>query len=185
MSLTRSPADADRSPFPGDNPNFIAALTTAPFAVVLTDYEIPAAGCPSLVASVDAYGSLQTVFANVTYDSTAGVHGTSISPDNKFIYSADDPGNAVWTHSYDPTTGMVAELQRIEAPEASHPRHLATHPNGEWVYVVYEESNKIASYKRDTLTGLLSDTNVTYSLLPPGQYSIVPFQRDQQADRLI
>lgn len=91
-----------------------------------------------------------------------------MSPNNDFIYSADDMGNAVWAHSYDNTTGEVTEVQYLAAAEGSNPRHLTVHPNGNWVYVVYEEANSIASYKRDTTTGKLTFTNTTYSLLPSG-----------------
>lgn len=94
-----------------------------------------------------------------------------MSPNNDFIYSADDMGNAVWAHSYDSATGEVAEVQYLAAASGSNPRHLTVHPNGNWVYVVYEEANSIASYKRDTTTGELTFTNTTYSLLPSGVYS--------------
>lgn len=152
----------------GTNTNYISALTTSPFTAILTSY---ASGCASLAASVDSSGSLQTAFANVTYDEAAGIHGTAISSDNGNIYSADDMGNAVWSHSYNSTTGIVTEIQKLDAPTGSNPRHLAVHPNGEWVYVVFEAANEIATYKRDTLTGNLTFTNETYSLLPTGYNS--------------
>lgn len=142
-------------------------MGSSPFTAILTSY---GSGCASLAASVDESGSLKSAFANVTYDSAAAVHGTSLSSDGRFIYSADDPGNAVWSHSYDSTTGVVTEIQKLDAPSGSDPRHLAVHPNGEWVYVVFEASSEIATYKRDVNTGLLTFTNVTYPLLPTGKY---------------
>lgn len=108
---------------------------------------------------------MQTTFANVTYDTRAGVHGTALSSDNKFIYSADDIGNAVWVHSYDNDTGVVEEVQYLAADSDSDPRHLAVHPDGNWVYAVYEAASSIAAYSRDTTTGELT-FNTTYSLLP-------------------
>jgi carboxy-cis,cis-muconate cyclase len=127
-------------------------------------------GCPTLAISVDEAGTLQTTFANATYNSAAGAHGTALSPNNDFLYSADDMGNAVWVHSYDNETGAVEEVQYLAAATDSDPRHLAVHPNGNWVYVVYEAANSIASYSRDTTTGELTFTNTTYSLLPSGQF---------------
>lgn len=119
-----------------------------------------------MAISVDDTGTLVEQFANVTYDSSAGVHGMGMSLDNDFIYSADDIGNGVWTHSYDSTDGTITELQHLDAPTGSDPRHLAVHPNGQFVYVVYEASSEIAVYARDNTTGLLTDTNTTYPLLP-------------------
>lgn len=150
-------------------------MTTSPFTAILTSY---ASGCASLAASVDSSGSLQTAFANVTYDEEAGIHGTAVSSDNNNIYSADDMGNAVWSHSYDSTTGTVTEMQKIDAPTGSNPRHLAVHPNGEWVYVVFEAANELAIFKRDVLTGLLTFTNETYSLLPTG-YNTTAYWADE------
>ncbi|GKT59536.1 hypothetical protein ColTof3_06875 [Colletotrichum tofieldiae] len=158
------------------NANFIASSAAAPYTVFGTPY---GGGCSSLAITVDDTGVLQEATANVTYDSAAGVHGTSLSPNNDFIYSADDMGNAVWVHSYDKTTGEVAEVQYLAAAEGSNPRHLTVHPNGNWVYVVYEEANSIASYKRDTTTGKLTFTNTTYSLLPSGYTNTSSYWADE------
>lgn len=116
--------------------------------------------------SVDSSGSLQSSFANVTYDSSAGVHGMALSPHNDFVYSADDMGNAVWVHSYNQSSAVVKEVQRIAAPTGSDPRHLAVHPAGLFVYVLYEASSELAVYSRNKVTGELINTNVTYSLIP-------------------
>ncbi|GKT47488.1 carboxy-cis,cis-muconate cyclase [Colletotrichum spaethianum] len=160
----------------GSNANFIAASTAAPYTVFGTPY---GGGCSSIAITVDDAGVLQEATANVTYDSAAGVHGTSLSHTNDFIYSADDMGNAVWVHSYDNTTGEVTEVQYLAAAEGSNPRHLAVHPNGNWVYVVYEEANSIASYKRDTTTGKLTFTNTTYSMLPSGYTNTSSYWADE------
>ncbi|KAJ4352405.1 uncharacterized protein N0V89_007753 [Didymosphaeria variabile] len=147
------------------NANFIAAANTAPYTVFGVAYST---GCAAQAITVDDTGSLQNAVANLTYNTTAGVHGLDLSPDAAFIYSADDMGNAVWVHSYNSTTQAAAELQYLAAPEGANPRHLAVHPNGKWVYVIYEEANSLAVYARDTETGLLTDKNTTYSLLPAG-----------------
>jgi carboxy-cis,cis-muconate cyclase len=78
-------------------------------------------------------------------------------------------GNAVWTHSFNSTTGIATELQYLGAPPGADPRHLATHPNGQWVYVVYEKLNQLAVYKRDVSTGLLTDMKTTYPLIPESE----------------
>ena len=84
-------------------------------------------------------------------------------------------GNAVWAHSYDRETKTSQTLQYLAAPEGANPRHLAVHPNGDWVYVIYEEANSLAVYKRDNKTGLLTDGKTTYSLLPAGMFILFPY----------
>ncbi|CCT75243.1 probable carboxy-cis,cis-muconate cyclase [Fusarium fujikuroi] len=148
-----------------NNANYITASSKSPFAVFGTPY---GGGCPTVAISVDKSGTLQKTFANATYNTKGGVHGTALSPKNDFLYSADDMGNAVWAHSYDHESGKIEEVQYLTADEGSNPRHLTVHPNGKWVYVVYEEANSIAAYKRDTKTGKLEFRNETYSLLPSG-----------------
>ncbi|WYZ45032.1 hypothetical protein EsH8_VIII_000348 [Colletotrichum jinshuiense] len=158
------------------NANFISTSTTAPYTVFGTPY---GNGCSSLAITVDDSGVLQETTANVTYNSACGVHGTGLTYNNDFIYSADDIGNAVWVHSYDNNTGEVAEVQYLAAAEGSDPRHLTVHPNGNWVYVVYEAASTIASYKRDTTTGQLTFTNTTYPLLPSGYTNTSSYWADE------
>jgi carboxy-cis,cis-muconate cyclase len=150
------------------NGNFIIGSTASPYTVFGVPYS---GGCSGLAISVSDSGALQTTVANLTYSSAGGVHGLALSSDNKFVYSADDMGNAVWSHSFDSTTGVATELQYLAAPTGANPRHLATHPNGKWVYVIFEELNELAVYSRDDSTGLLEFTNTTYSLLPSGEFS--------------
>ncbi|KAI8665301.1 hypothetical protein NCS56_00965800 [Fusarium sp. Ph1] len=148
-----------------NNANFVTALSKAPYTVFGTPY---GSGCPTLAISTDSSSTLETTVANASYLDSSGVHGTALSPKNDFLYSADDMGNAVWVHSYDEATGVIREVQYLAAASGSNPRHLAVHPNGKWVYVVYEEANAIAAYERDTTTGKLEFHNETYSLLPSG-----------------
>ena len=116
--------------------------------------------------SVDSTGTLAAVIANATYDSSAGVHGLALSSDNKFLYSADDIGNAVWVHSVNITSGEVAKVQYLAAPTGANPRHMVVHPKGGYAYVVFEELSAIGVYSRDNATGELTYTNTSYSLLP-------------------
>lgn len=147
------------------NANYISVSSASPYTVFGTPYST---GCPSLAISVDDTGALQSVMGNATYDSGSGVHGSDVSPDGDFFYSADDMGNGVWVHAVDETAGTVEEIQHLDAEDGSDPRHLTVHPNGKWVYVVYEAASSIAVYSRDNSTGMLTFTNTTYSLLPDG-----------------
>lgn len=127
------------------------------------------AGCSGVAISVDSSGALVSQIANLTYDTSAGIHGLAISPDSQFVYSADDMGSRVWAHSYDGDAAVnyssVSEIQELAGSGA---RHLTVHPNGDWLYVVYESANEIGVYSRDATTGELTNTNETYSLIPDG-----------------
>ncbi|OJD28909.1 carboxy-muconate cyclase [Diplodia corticola] len=149
-----------------DRSIFVVAAREPPYNV----YGDPFGDCAN-VLSVDEAGALEAVAQNVTYTAgTSGVHGMALSVDGRFVYAADDSGNAVWTHSVDEATGLLTEVSRLEAPsEGANPRHAAVHPKGGYLYVVLEEANKLAQYKLDTETGLPVFENVTYPLIPESE----------------
>ncbi|KAG8162897.1 hypothetical protein KVR01_007375 [Diaporthe batatas] len=147
------------------NANYISVSSVSPYTV----FGVPfSTGCSSLAISVDDSGALKSLMATVDYDPGSGAHGSDISPDGDFFYSADYTGSGVWTHAVDETAGTVEEIQHLYTEDGSEPRHMTIHPNGKWVYVVYEGPSSIAVYSRDNSTGMLSFTNTTYSLLPDG-----------------
>ncbi|KAI1839753.1 hypothetical protein JX266_014035 [Neoarthrinium moseri] len=145
------------------NSNFVMASQIEPYAV----YGVPyTTGCAALAMNVDDLGALSAIFGNLSYSSECGNHGMTITSDGRFVYSAADAGKAVWAHAVDANADTVTELKYIAAPSDSDPRHLAVHPNGKFVFVVYEEACELAVLSRDQSTGLLVNTNTTYPLIP-------------------
>jgi carboxy-cis,cis-muconate cyclase len=146
---------------------FIAASSSPPYNA----YGTPFGGdayCGNVI-SVDSEGVLSEVIQNVTYSSTSGVHGLAFSPDNSYLYSADDSGNSVWAHKIDETTGTLEFVEQLEGPESgADPRHITVHPNGTYAYVVFEGANELAVYSIDQTTGKLAFTNTTYPLIETG-----------------
>lgn len=65
----------------------LAVQRVSPYSIFGVSYD---AGCSGVAISVDSTGALVSQIANVTYDTSAGVHGLAISPDSRYIYSADD-----------------------------------------------------------------------------------------------
>ncbi|KAI1486408.1 hypothetical protein F5X96DRAFT_238692 [Biscogniauxia mediterranea] len=113
------------------------------------------AGCGG-VMSVEQ-GVLTESIQNYTYFSTSGVHGTAFSPDSKFLYSADDGGNTLWTHSVDSTTGELTYVANLTAPSTgADPRHVAVHPGGQYLYVILEGASELGQYTIDAQTGIPS-----------------------------
>ena len=75
--------------------------------------------------SVDQDGALQNTVQAVNYGPGSGVHGLAVSPNNAVLYSADDSGNAVWTHLIHPEQGNLAPVDSIPGPQSgSGPRHI-------------------------------------------------------------
>lgn len=150
-------------PFSG----FISPSDASPYTVWGASW---GTNCSGLGMSVDESGTLQSIIAEAKYTADSAVHGTDLNNENNLLYSADLGGNGVWVHSYDSKTNNVTELQFLAAPSSSAPRHLAVHPNQKWVYVLYQTSNVVGVFSRDTTTGLLTDTNTTYSVIPDGMF---------------
>ncbi|KAL4947991.1 hypothetical protein BDW69DRAFT_102971 [Aspergillus filifer] len=153
---------------------YIVSSTEPPFTAFGAPYS---KGCPGQVITADATGTLRSVVANISYSSISGVHGLALSSDNRFIYSADDMGSAVWVHSYDAISNKVSMVQQLNV--TGNPRHLTVHPHGSYVYVVLETSNEVAVFNRDLISGRLSATNTTFSLLPSGFSSPATYWADE------
>ncbi|KAI0123634.1 carboxy-cis,cis-muconate cyclase [Xylariales sp. AK1849] len=150
---------------------FVVADQNPPYSVYGSFFSGSNAGCGA-VLSVDESGALTASAQNYTYFSSSAVHGTAFSPDSKFLYSADDSGNTLWTHSIDQETGEVTLVANLTAPSSgADPRHATVHPNGTYIYVVLEGSSEIGVYAIDEATGVPSFANVTYPLLNDGQES--------------
>jgi carboxy-cis,cis-muconate cyclase len=144
---------------------FITAASESPYAVYGTPFGSNAE-CGS-VMSVDENGVLLEVIQNYTYKSASGVHGMAMNEKNSFIYSADDSANTLWTHSVDSITGRLTYVSSIAGPvTGADPRHVAVHPEGQYLYVILEGANELAQYTIDQATGIPSFENVTYSLIP-------------------
>ena len=96
-------------------------------------------------------------------------HCIVVSPDNRFVYSADLGLDQVLCYRLDPA---AAKLSPTECPFAktspgAGPRHLTFHPNGQWVYVINELANSVTMFDYDSGPGTLTDRQ-TISTLPEG-----------------
>ncbi|OCL08034.1 3-carboxy-cis,cis-mucoante lactonizing enzyme [Glonium stellatum] len=143
------------------------ASPKSPYAVYGTTFG-GSAYCGT-VMSVAPNGTLSNVEQDYVYSTSSGVHGLALSPDQRFLYSADDSGNAVWTHRVNQTTGALTYVAKLPGPATgADPRHVAVHPSGKYMYVVLEGSNELGIYEIDVATGIPTFTNTTYPLIPEG-----------------
>ncbi|TVY75964.1 Carboxy-cis,cis-muconate cyclase [Lachnellula suecica] len=146
---------------------FAIASSEPPYAVYGCPF-VGASNCGA-VMSVDENGVLSEVIQDYSYNTSSGVHGMAFDSANDFLYSADDSGNALWTHSVDNTTGELTFVSSVAGPvTGADPRHVTVHPEGQYLYVVLEGANELAQYSIDTTTGIPFFENVTYPLIPSG-----------------
>lgn len=139
-------------------------------------YADPFGDCANVVSVESGTGALSAVAQNVSYTSgSSGVHGLALHPSGKYLYSADDSGNAVWTHAINNGTGLLELVSKTDAPSTgANPRHAAVHPLGGYLYVVLEESNELAQYRIDARSGKPVFDNVTFPLIADGMISLSP-----------
>ncbi|CAG8948758.1 hypothetical protein HYFRA_00001879 [Hymenoscyphus fraxineus] len=158
--------------------NSLVAATEPPYAVYGTAFSAAGAqgndSCGT-VMSVDKDGFFTGADQEFGYRPSSGIHGMALNKNNTFLYSADDTGNFVWTHSVDPSTGFVTFVDASPAPSnGSHgsydtnPRHVTVHPEGKFLYVLFEGSEQLAQFEIDQATGIPSFQGVAYSMVLPG-----------------
>ena len=96
-------------------------------------------------------------------------HCIVVSPDNRFVYSADLGLDQVLGYRLDATTAKLSPNQPpfIKTSPGAGPRHLTFHPNGQWVYVINELHNSVTMFDYDSGPGTLTEQQ-TISTLPEG-----------------
>ena len=104
-------------------------------------------------------GRLETL-QEIVSDSVGARGGADIhlSPDGKFLYSSNRlkaEGIAIFAvHSQ---TGLLTHIGY--QPTAAHPRQFNISPNGQYLLCCCRDSDKIQVFRRDSQTGLLTDTH--------------------------
>lgn len=95
--------------------------------------------------------------------SAADIH---ISADGKFLYATNrGTANTISTFAID-SKGKLTLKQTI-ATQGNGPRNFAIDPTGNYVLVAHQYSNNVVIFKRDPLTGLLTDTGKRIELCSP------------------
>ena len=121
------------------------------------------------VFSVNSDGSLAKNIQNYEYSPKTGIHGMVFDPTETYLYSADLRANKIWTHKKDKETGQLTLVNALEAPApGDHPRWVALHPSGKYLYVLMEAGNRLAVYVIDEQSHIPTFTHITYPLIPPG-----------------
>jgi len=94
-------------------------------------------------------------------------HCIVISPDNRFVLSADLGLDKIMNYRLDPAAAKLSPNDQpfVRTPPAAGPRHLTFHPNGKRVYVINELANSVTFFDYDPKSGFLIERQ-TISTLP-------------------
>ncbi|MEE3284280.1 MAG: lactonase family protein [Planctomycetota bacterium] len=97
-------------------------------------------------------------------------HCFVISPDNRFVLSADLGLDQVLTYRLDSDDAelKIPRQPFVRTPAGAGPRHLTFHPNGRWVYVIHELTNAVSLLDYNKKTGVLIERQTICTL--PGDF---------------
>ncbi|KAH8904467.1 3-carboxy-cis,cis-mucoante lactonizing enzyme, partial [Coniochaeta sp. PMI_546] len=145
---------------------FLLAAKQPPYAVYCNPF-YNHAGYGNIF-SVSPTGMLASNEQNYPYSPQTGIHGMVFDPTETYLYSADLTGNAIWTHRKR-TNGTVELVSRLPAPAPNdHPRWVAMHPSGQYLYALMEAGNRLCEYVIDPATHCPVYTHHSFPLIPPG-----------------
>lgn len=84
-------------------------------------------------------------------------HAVYASEDDRFVYVCDLGTDKIWIYNFDQKNGKLtpAVVPFVELPAGSGPRHLAFHPNSNFVYVINEMACTVTAFERNPDNGAL------------------------------
>lgn len=98
----------------------------------------------------------------------AHAHSIYVSPDNRFVVSADLGTDQVFVYRFDATQGTLVpnDPPTAAVPAGSGPRHFAFDPAGKFGYVIEEMGSSLTAFAWDGARGVLHPLE-TISTKPP------------------
>ena len=94
-------------------------------------------------------------------------HSIYVSPDNRFVVSADLGTDQVYVYRFDASKGTLTpnEPPSAAVPAGTGPRHFAFDPNGKFGYVIEEMGSSLTAFSYDAARGVLTPLE-TISTVP-------------------
>jgi 6-phosphogluconolactonase len=85
-------------------------------------------------------------------------HSIYVSPDNRFVVSADLGTDQVYVYRFDATKGTLAPNDPPSAavPPGTGPRHFAFDPKGKFAYAIEEMGSSLTAFSYDAARGVLA-----------------------------
>ncbi|KAK5987879.1 Carboxy-cis,cis-muconate cyclase [Cladobotryum mycophilum] len=148
---------------------FLLAARKPPYAVYCNHF-YSHAGHGSVFTTDSSTGALAANVQNYPYQPDTGIHGMVFDPTETYLYSADLKANKLWVHRRpDPESPEIELIGSVPCPDPrDHPRWVAMHPSGQFLYVLMEKGNRICEYRIDPENHLPYFTDRHFPLIPPG-----------------
>jgi 6-phosphogluconolactonase len=110
-----------------------------------------------------------TLGAATTLTAGANAHEILPSPSNLFVFVPCKGTDYIAQYLFNAQTGALAPNAKptVAATPGTGPRHLAFHPNGQYVYIIQETASTITLYNLDAVQGTLSAMQTVSSLAEP------------------
>lgn len=158
----------------GDAPCYVSTDRTGRYALVANYGSGSIAMFPiQLDGSIDPASTFiqHEGSSNVDPSRQEGPHAHSILPDpnNRYVLACDLGLDKVMVYDLDVPNGTLSPAPHpwAQTPPGAGPRHLAFHPQGQYVYVVNELDSTVVAFAYDGAQGTL-ETLQTLSTLPEG-----------------
>ncbi|CAM4202517.1 lactonase family protein [Paenibacillus alkaliterrae] len=94
-------------------------------------------------------------------------HSSIYSPDGRYLLVSDLGLDRIVTYSVDEGKQKLIKIDEVSLHPGAGPRHLAFHPNGEYVYAINEVDSTITSFSYDAEKGRITVKD-NVSTLPAG-----------------
>jgi 6-phosphogluconolactonase len=90
---------------------------------------------------------------------------------NNFVFVPYLGSNYIRSYAFNQTSGAITQSSSVTLPTAmTGPRHLALHPNGDWLYSINETAGTIDQFSINQTTGVLTSV-AEYTVPLPTGYS--------------
>jgi 6-phosphogluconolactonase len=112
---------------------------------------------------------VQHAGAGPNKDRQAGphIHSITLAPDNQLVLMADLGIDQIVLYRLDALTGRLCHSGETYARPGAGPRHMAFHPNSQWVYVTNELDNTLSVFSFEPARPALREIQVV-STIPEG-----------------
>ncbi|MCH6256624.1 lactonase family protein [Puniceicoccaceae bacterium K14] len=98
----------------------------------------------------------------------AHTHSIYTDPTNQYVFVCDLGADKIFIYKFDQDDSvLIGDPIEVATAVGAGPRHLAFHPNGEWVYVLNELNSTMTQYSWDAAQAGLAEKG-TLSTLPEG-----------------
>jgi 6-phosphogluconolactonase (cycloisomerase 2 family) len=104
-----------------------------------------------------AFGNTGTLTTIGSVNNAAASYGAGLTPDGRFLYTANRTPNNIGAYSVDTSTGALGSVAGAPFPVVGlAPRMLAIAPNGNFLYTVTQSGNTVVGFAVNRTNGALT-----------------------------